>query len=192
MNPCAVMDAPFLLNIRRANRELGVLHALLRVLAALSIWAYLAQPSWAQQKSSTSTCMVSEFKMIALRTGDPAGREENAKKWLLNTGPTCSLAQLKVIQSSAPSWLGASLSNELSILMESLQEAKLSGDSAKLSELFEPAIKTFEPSTVKTANPPARAPVVANPGGGVVMMGGVPIVRDPNAEFRPPINPGRP
>lgn len=146
-----------------------------RAFFTVNFLIFISLPSFAAQKNGANNCMVSEFKMIAYMIGSPSEREEKAKKWLLNAGQKCNQTQLKIIQSSAPSWLGTSLSHELSVILENLQEAKLNGDATKLLELYMPAIKTFEPSVERSVNPQARAPLVANVAGGVVMGGVVAI-----------------
>lgn len=118
-------------------------------------------------------CMVAEFKMITHTSNDPRIRQEAAKNWLLTKGAGCSEAQLKIIQSSAPTWLGTSLSTELSIIVDGLQEKKIGKDSAKLMGYYMPAIKTFTPTVETTVNPKAPAPVVQPSDAGNPVVGGV-------------------
>lgn len=130
------------------------------------------------QANQTASCAVSEFRRIALTVGNPTERVEAAMNWLRQRGQNCEVTQLNLIQSNLPGWLGSALTGEITVMVESLQEAKLAKDPAKLKELFSPEVKTFEPSTETATNPRPRAPVVnANPAPGVMVGGavGVPV-----------------
>ncbi|MEY2622673.1 MAG: hypothetical protein RIT26_2493 [Pseudomonadota bacterium] len=150
--------------------------------------ALMAQPN------PGPTCSVAEFRRIALTVGNPTERVEAAMNWLTQRGQNCDAAQLNLIQSNLPGWLGSALTGEITVMVESLQEAKLAKDPNKLKELFSPEVKTFEPSKETTTNPRPRAPVVnANPAPGVVVGGamGVPVPVPVPAIVPPPDLSGR-
>ena len=109
---------------------------------------------------STGACMVAEFKMIAHNVMNPTARELAAKNWLLTTGTNCNEAQLGIINASAPSWLGTSLSHEISIILDGLMERKIYGDSRKLIEHYTPAVRSFPPSIETQTNPKSPPPVI--------------------------------
>ncbi len=113
---------------------------------------------------TASSCPLAEFRRIALTVANPTERTEAAKAWLTGRGQSCDINQLNLLQSNLAGWLGSALTGEITVMVEGLQEAKLSKDPAKLQELFNPAVKTFEPSLEVTTNPRPRPPVVnANP-----------------------------
>lgn len=118
-------------------------------------------------------CTVADFKMLAHVNHNPQVRETAARNWLIRNGPGCNQAQLKIIQSSAANWLGSSLSPEISIIMDGLNERKIAGDQSKLVEYYLPAIKTFTPSVEKFSNPQAPAPVVQPMSGLALGYGGM-------------------
>lgn len=152
--------------------------------------------SYSANNSKNGGCMVSDFKMIAFGNENPRIREEMAKKWLLAKGAECNETQIKIIQTSAASWLGTSLSHELSIIIDGIKEAKIGGDATKLMEQYVPAITTFGPSIERSVNPQPRAPVVQSAGvGGTVAMGGVVAVNNnfdnDNEDDRRKLPPGK-
>lgn len=120
-----------------------------------------------------AACTVADFKMLAHANHHPQLRETAARNWLIRNGPGCNQAQLKIIQASAANWLGSSLSNEISIILDGLNERKIAGDQGKLVEYYLPAIKTFTPSVEKFSNPQAPAPVVQTMGGLALGYGGM-------------------
>ncbi len=121
---------------------------------------------------TASSCAVAEFRRIGLTVANPTERTDAAKAWLVSRGPSCDINQLNLLQSNLAGWLGSALTGEITVMVEGLQEAKLSKDPAKLQELFNPAVKTFEPSVEVTTNPRPRPPVVnANPSPGAVVGG---------------------
>ena len=145
-----------------------------RTLNPWTPWVLVILAGWTSSISQAQTtepgaCSVADFRRIALTVGNPTERLETAKAWLVARGPQCETNQLNLIQSNLPGWLGSALNGEITVMVETLQEAKLAKDPIKLKELFNPDVKTFEPSTETATNPKPRSPVVnANPPPGVI------------------------
>ena len=116
--------------------------------------------------ANQKNCTVAEFKMIAHSSNDPRTRESLAKDWLLKSGVNCGDEQLRIISASAASWLGTSLSHEVSIIIDSLIERKISGNPAKLMDYYMPTAANFA-ATVETIKNPKAPPPVVQPMSGV-------------------------
>lgn len=114
----------------------------------------------AQMGGKGGVCLVANFKALALKTHNPEERTRLAEAWLHRYAPTCTNEQLSVIKANSPSWLGTGLTQELSSLMEGAVEAKIAGNPALMSQLYESSGKEGTSSTETLKSPLPRAPVV--------------------------------
>ncbi len=161
------------------NKTIAVNRQALKLLIYLVLLFIIPPPILAQNVKGKSNCMVSEFKMLAYTNHNPTIREEFAKKWLLVKGLSCNQTQLKIIQLSAPAWLGTALSTEVSIIIDDLHESKFAGDANKLLEHYTPAMKNYAPTVDTFTNPQARAPIVSPQAGGGIMGGVIALNKSP-------------
>lgn len=105
-------------------------------------------------------CFVAHFKSLALKTHNPELRANLAEKWLQLNAPSCTRAQLASLQANSPSWLGTSLTNEISSILEGAIEANIAGNPELMARLYESAGKEVPSGSVTLTNPAARAPIV--------------------------------
>lgn len=126
-------------------------------------------PAWAAKPKPVSACLVADFKTLALVVHDPQLRAQQALAWLQKNLSGCSKEQLEIIQSNSASWLGHALTPQISGWMDAAIEARVSGNPALMSRLYESIPPDPTPSAVVYQNPPPRAPIVRPP----VVQGGI-------------------
>jgi hypothetical protein len=130
------------------------------------------------QTQRANGCVIAEFKNIAYTINNVYEKEEKARKWLLSEGRKCGITQLKIIKVSLPNWLGTALSNEISIIMDGLQEEKFKNDPQQLLEYYVPDIKKYDPKvekiTTQDLRPPPLLPNTSAPA--LPLSGGAPTV----------------
>ncbi len=114
---------------------------------------------WAQKKPS-STCFVAEFKSLSLRTHDPESRAKQVRAWLEHNVASCTDAQLAILLTNSPIWLGTALTLEISAILEGAIESKIAGQPALMSKLYESLSQDGSAPPVIYTNPAPRAPVV--------------------------------
>lgn len=151
----------------------------LAVLTCAHVGAQNRKPA-AVSNVPQGTCTVAEFRMLALSTHDPKERSDKAIAWVNQNGPACTPAQLALIMSNRPTWMGTGDSLQLTTHIERLLEIKSSNDPQALERLYRPAV----PSPVRregvASSPDPTPPVVAPAGGAGVTavvgagVGGVP------------------
>lgn len=126
----------------------------------------VAQPA---KTSAGSTCLVAEFKTLALSQEDVALRLQQARSWLQKNSSRCSPEQLSAIKNNSSSWLGHALTPGLLGLIEGAIEAKNSGNPELMGQLYESLGKEGTSSVDVFRNPVPRAPVVQAP----IVQGGL-------------------
>lgn len=114
----------------------------------------------AQKGGKAAVCLVANFKALALGTQNPEDRTRLAEEWVHKHVSACTNEQLSMIRANSPSWLGTGLTQELSSLLEGAVEAKIAGNPALMSQLYESAGKEGVSSTETMKSPTPRAPVV--------------------------------
>ncbi len=135
-------------------------------------------------QANKTSCLISEFKMTIYSFHIPSVRSENAKNWLLKNGARCTEIQLGVIYSNLASWLGTSLTHEITSIVDDLNERKILKSSGNLKDYYNPTVKTT--SSVETYTTPARpSPVVSQSAGGNVVAGGAINLVVKNQDQRP-------
>lgn len=128
----------------------------------LSLFFLSSSVVWAQKKSKTGSCIVSEIRNIGLYTYDIPSRIQLAREWLQNNVANCSEIQLRLIISNRGSWLGHADTFEISSLLDGLYEAKVANKPELMAELFEKGSKSFTPA-VEIVKNPARPEMVVTP-----------------------------
>jgi hypothetical protein len=141
--------------------------------------------------SSQDTCVIADFRRIALTHHHPQERQDKAIAWLQTNGGSCSPAQMSILISSRASLMGTSDTSTLSSVFDALMEKKLGNDPAALSRYYLPVVQgpsrgsAAPPAETTTAGPgqagaagaTAAGGTVGTPGAnmtGVAMMGQAP------------------
>ncbi len=107
-----------------------------------------------------SSCLVAQFKTLALGVSDQAQRTRQAEDWLVRNIARCTPEQLSAIKSNSAAWLGTALTPALWGLIEGAIEARISGNPALMGQLYESLGKEGNASVVTYQTPTPRAPVV--------------------------------
>lgn len=140
----------------RKDSMVSIQRSMVLAVLALALCAQAQTP----KGNSAGGCLVANFKALALKTHNPDDRAQLAEAWLFRYAAVCSNEQLAMIRANSPSWLGTGLTQELSSLLEGAIEAKISGNPALMSKLYESAGKEGSASIETFKIPTPRAPVV--------------------------------
>ena len=111
-------------------------------------------------RAASGGCLVAQFKAMALTQSDHILRSQQAQDWLQKNMGRCSPEQLSAIKSNSAAWLGTALTPTLSGLIEGGIEARISGNSALMAQLYESLGKEGVASVETYKNPTPRAPVI--------------------------------
>jgi hypothetical protein len=84
------------------------------------------------------SCVIAEFRHIALTVHDPQERQNKAIEWLQKNGNYCSLMQISILASSKASLLGTSNTVALGTVLDSIIEKRLGGDHGAVSRYYRP------------------------------------------------------
>jgi len=109
---------------------------------------------------AASSCLVAQFKTLALGVSDQTQRTQQAEDWLVRNIARCTPEQLSAIKSNSAAWLGTALTPALWGLIEGAIEARISGNPALMGQLYESLGKEGTASVVTQQTPTPRAPVV--------------------------------
>jgi hypothetical protein len=151
----------------------------------------------------SGSCVIAEFRQLALTNHDPQEREAKAIDWLKKNGNFCSPMQMSIIVSSKATLLGTSDSVALGAVVDGIMERRMGADHGAVSRYYRPEVQspgsgregaapaqTTEsgPAPAGTAN--AGTPGAANAGvaPAVVAMAGMPAAAMPGATGTPNIN----
>jgi len=118
-----------------------------------------AQPVAAE--APASSCVIAEFRQVALLIHDPLERQNKAIEWLQKNGGSCSLMQMSILISSKASLLGTSDSVALGAVIDAIVEKKLGSDHAAVSRRYRPEVQG--PAKGREEAPPAKT-TMAGPG----------------------------
>lgn len=135
------------------------------LLCILGWWLAAQSPAYAQNKAPTKTrqgsCVVAEFRSLALLTHDANERVTKATDWLQRHGEKCTQAQLTAIASNSANWLGTALTIGVAGNIDALIEAKIADNPDLMAALYSSKGKEAPPASAEvTKPPPAPAPVV--------------------------------
>lgn len=98
-----------------------------------------AAPS-APSTASSDSCVIADFRRIALTNHHPQERQDKVIAWLQANGGSCSPAQMSILISSRASLMGTSDSSTLSSVFDALMEKKLGNDPVALSRYYQPVV----------------------------------------------------
>ena len=154
----------------------------------------------------TGSCIIAEFRQLALTHHHPQEREAKAIDWLKKNGNFCSPMQMSIIVSSKASLLGTSDSVALGAVVDGIMERRMGADHSAVSRYYRPEVqspgggregaaaaqtKESGPAPAGTATAGASgAPGAANASVAptVVAMAGMPAAAMPGATGTPNIN----
>ena len=91
--------------------------------------------------SSSDSCVIADFRRIALTNHHPQERQDKVIAWLQANGGSCSPAQMSILISSRASLMGTSDSSTLASVFDALMEKKLGNDPAALSRYYQPVVQ---------------------------------------------------
>jgi hypothetical protein len=91
--------------------------------------------------ASSDSCVIADFRRIALTNHHPQERQDKVIAWLQANGGSCSPAQMSILISSRASLMGTSDSSTLASVFDALMEKKLGNDPAALSRYYQPVVQ---------------------------------------------------
>ena len=91
--------------------------------------------------ASSDSCVIADFRRIALTNHHPQERQDKVIAWLQANGGSCSPAQMSILISSRASLMGTSDSSTLSSVFDALMEKKLGNDPVALSRYYQPVVQ---------------------------------------------------
>ena len=143
----------------------------------------------APQTAAQDSCVIADFRRIALTHHHPQERQDKVIAWLQTNGPSCTPAQMSILISSRASLMGTSDTSTLSSVFDALMEKKLGNDPVALSRYYQPVVQgpargSAAPAAETTTAGPGAAGASPTAGGapgtlganvtGVAMMGQAP------------------
>lgn len=136
---------------------------------ASTAWSQANRRSTAPSPTPPVTCTVAEFHALAMTTHHPKERADKALAWMQTNGVGCTPAQLTMIMSNRPTWMGTGDTPELAASISRLLEIKTSNDPGALERLYRPQVQSPVRRETAVAGPDAGtagasspAPVVAS------------------------------
>ena len=98
-----------------------------------------AAPS-APPAATLNSCVIADFRRVALTNHPPQERLDKAIAWLQTNGGSCSPAQMSILISSRASLMGTSDTSTLSSVFDALMEKKLGNDPVALIRYYQPVV----------------------------------------------------
>jgi hypothetical protein len=158
----------------------------------------LATSAHAQAKARTAqtkapdvpapSCVIAEFRYLALTYHDPQERLDQVVAWLKRNGAACTATQMSILISSKAALMGTSDGGTLNAVIDGIMEKKLGSDHAAVSRYYRPEVQapvkgredSAPPQTTESGVAPSPTGAGANAGlpAGVapmVSMGGAPV-----------------
>jgi len=90
----------------------------------------------------TGSCVIAEFRQLALTHHHPQEREAKAIDWLKKNGNFCSPMQMSIIVSSKASLLGTSDSVALGAVVDGIMERRMGADHGAVSRYYRPEVQS--------------------------------------------------
>lgn len=81
-------------------------------------------------------CFVSDFRHTSLSVHEPNERTNQAKRWLTQNLPACTLEKIVLISNNRSAWLGTSDSSYFMNLIDSAIEYKVGGNPEVLARMY--------------------------------------------------------
>ena len=98
-------------------------------------------PAPAPAEAPAGSCVIAEFRLLALTNHDPQERQNKAIDWLKKNGGSCSPMQMSILVSSKASLLGTSDSVTLGAVIDGIIEKKMGADHAAISRYYRPEVQ---------------------------------------------------
>lgn len=182
---------------------------LTRPLLATTVWLLLSGAVLAQTRPAAParrpaeppvSCLLSEFRAMALGTHDVGERSKKALEWMQRHSAACSDDQLRLLSANRTLWLGNADSIELMGTIDGALERRLKDKPEQLARMFgasppppRPAADdtlrsgTLAPRPAPVVQPGTPAVVALPPTVVVAGAAGVPMPVQPGAGARPPV-----
>lgn len=133
-------------------------------------------PPAAPPTAAQDSCVIADFRRIALTHHHPQERLEKIISWLQTNGGSCSPAQMSILISSRAALMGTSDTSTLSSVFDALMEKKLGNDPVALSRYYQPVAQT----TARGSAAPATETTTAGPAQTAAGAVGAPSVNMPS------------
>jgi len=161
-----------------------------------------AKPAPVAVQAPTGSCVIAEFRQLALTLHDPLERQNKAIEWLKTNGNFCSPTQMSILITSKAALLGTADSVALGAVIDGIIEKRLGADHVAVSRYYRPevqgpskgreeapAAKTTESGPAPKATGGAAAGASGAPTPAVVAVAGAPAMGGaPGAAAAPNIN----
>lgn len=118
-------------NMLHSGRGIGTFLAL-----TFTVSVSFAQTKKVAVKSPAPSCIISDFRHAVLSVHQPVTRTEQAKLWLAQNLPGCTLEKVILINNNRSSWLGNSDSSFFMNLLDSAIESKATGRPDVLARMY--------------------------------------------------------
>ena len=142
------------------------MHNLGRYTAAVLALMVTVNVSFAQTKRKVAVtgpvfnCFVADFRHTVLSVHEPNERTNQAKRWLNQNLPACTLEKIVLIRNNRAAWLGTSDSSYLMYLLDSAIENKVAGNPEVLARMYSSSgiEGTARAQTMDAAQAPSTQP----------------------------------
>lgn len=151
------------------NNSLNTLWALCLVAAVMPTLAQTAKTGSAKKPADSPTaqaapsCLVANFRTLALETHHPEERSLKTEAWLKANGASCSLEQILIIRANRAHWLGNADSASLMGMVDAIAETKLKNQPLLMAQLYSAQGGGDKASTETTSTTPNAAALPAKP-----------------------------
>ena len=150
------------------NKYVCVLGLWLAVALAPAMAQTSKSPTTKSGKSASAptvkaTCLVANFRTLALETYHPEERSTKTEAWLKANGADCSLDQILIIRANRAHWLGNADSASLMGMVDAIAETKLRGQPLLLAQLYGAQAVENKASTETTSTTPNAAALPPKP-----------------------------
>ena len=110
--------------------------------------------------TAQDSCVIADFRRLALTHHHPQERLDKAIAWLQTNGGSCSPAQMSILISSRASLMGTSDTSTLAAAFDALMEKKLGNDPVALARFYQPVVQ----GAARSSAAPAAETTTAGPG----------------------------
>ena len=141
---------------------------------------------------TSGSCVIAEFRLMALTTHDPQERQNKSIEWLQKNNANCSPVQLAILHSSKAALMGTADSMALTAVFDAIMEKRLANNPEALNRYYRPEVQG--PGRAKTESVSAGAETgaakPAGPGPAAAAPGAVAAVLVPAPAALPSVMPG--
>ena len=147
------------------NKYLFTLFGLGLVMAVTAASAQTAKKTASKTQPTTpkASCLVANFRTLALETHHPEERSTKSEAWLKANGSDCSLDQILLIRANRAHWLGNADSASLMGMVDAIAESRLKGQPLLLAQIYGAQVVENKASTETTSTTPNAAALPPKP-----------------------------